>query len=128
MSPGADRNGPTNPDALHSGALTASLHVPQVSLLLKIFLQSSSTRCESTNCKRLIIGQDALHSTLIVCAPVCRFVMFYEGVDDANRRSIGIAVSKNGRSGWKCHSRQAANPKRKTICRHLLCKHCADTL
>ena len=33
--------------------------------------------------------------------------MFYEGVDDANRRSIGIAVSKNGRSGWKCHSRQA---------------------
>ena len=43
-----------------------------------------------------------------MCAPACRFVMFYEGVDDTNRRSIGIAVSKNGKSGWKCHSRRAA--------------------
>lgn len=29
-----------------------------------------------------------------------QFVMFFEAVDDQNVRSIGLAISKDGISGW----------------------------
>jgi predicted GH43/DUF377 family glycosyl hydrolase len=32
-----------------------------------------------------------------------RFVMFYEATDDSGSRSIGLAVSDDGRGGWRHH-------------------------
>lgn len=37
-------------------------------------------------------------ATLSAC---CRWVMFYEGVGPDNRRSISMAVSSDGRGGWR---------------------------
>ena len=40
----------------------------------------------------------------------CRFVMWYEGVAEDNSRSIGMAVSNDGISGWKRWDRSADLP------------------
>jgi len=40
----------------------------------------------------------------------CRFVMWYEGVAEDNSRSIGMAVSNDGISGWKRWDRSADFP------------------
>ena len=44
------------------------------------------------------------HQALFV---IRRFVMWYEGVAEDNSRSIGMAVSNDGISGWKRWDRSA---------------------